>query len=295
MEVQDIVAGSANIVIGGSATGAIDLGAGTLAPINANDIFVARYGMAGQTVWSRRFGGTKGADTFALALGQSIILATRSYGAIDFGGGALPVGHSVIAALDWSGGHLWSKQLANSNAFSVEDVELDASGNIFLIGTAAGDLDLGGGTLPGTATGADVVIAKLDSAGSHLWSQRFAATGAASGNADDFGQRIAATPDGAVLAMGNYSGSINFGGQALPAGTKGGTFVVKLDASGKHVFSRGFVQLGGPLLSTTLSLSPTSKGGAVGTLALSGPLDLGLGAVSPVGAYDALVFFIPAP
>ncbi len=74
-------------------------------------------------------------------------------------------------------------------------------------------------------------MAKLDASGNHVWSKRF-------GGADDDGaDGVSVDAAGNVVLAGLSTGTINLGGGALPSGA---SFVGKLDASGNHVWSKGF-------------------------------------------------------
>jgi hypothetical protein len=102
-------------------------------------------------------------------------------------------------------------------------------------------MSLGGQTLTSaTGTDSDIYLAKFTSAGVHMWSKSFGATL----NDGDLGVDVAVDGSSNVILTGNYYGSVNFGGGALPS--DGGTsdvFVLKLNPSGGHVWSKRF---GGP-------------------------------------------------
>jgi hypothetical protein len=111
-------------------------------------------------------------------------------------------------------------------------VAADPHGNVLVVGTFTGTLEIGG-TLT-SAGGADVFVAKLDPAGHVLWSKSFGS------GADDYSVGFGTDASGAILLAGQLGAPADFGGGGLPAMGLGSLFVVKLDADGHHVWSRGF-------------------------------------------------------
>lgn len=131
---------------------------------------------AGAFRWARRFGGALDQAPGLPAVGAdgSLHLTGAATGALDFGGGDLLDGGGkdiFLARLDRDGKHLWSKRFGGPGDQSGVAVAVDPSGNVVLIGTAAGTLvDAGGGVLP-VAGATDILIAKYAPDGAHLWSR----------------------------------------------------------------------------------------------------------------------------
>ena len=79
---------SGNVVISGSASGAVDLGGGSLPVQTAHDIFIAKYSPSGVHQWSRMFSGS--GDDYAMGLAsddEGTIVATGVFGGeSNFGG-----------------------------------------------------------------------------------------------------------------------------------------------------------------------------------------------------------------
>jgi hypothetical protein len=116
-------------------------------------------------------------------------------------------------------------QLASS------DYVLDWAGEISLAGTATNAVDLGGGELAPIGT-LDVIVAKFDATGQHLWSQRFEASGASA----EVGARSFGLTDGSVIVTGDFT-TADFGwGQLTQPGA--GRFLAKLDPSGQPVCAK---------------------------------------------------------
>jgi hypothetical protein len=81
---------------------------------------------------------------------------------IDFGGPNLTSAGGLdafLVKLDSVGCHVFSGQFGNEVKQAVQNVALDASGNILIVGNFAGTADFGVG--PVTASGDDVFVAKF--------------------------------------------------------------------------------------------------------------------------------------
>lgn len=119
---------------------------------------------------------------------------------------------------------LWRKHISTVAANEeINDVAVDATGDVVIVGKFTDTVDFGGGALV-CDSGTDVFVAKLDPAGNHLWSKSFGSAGG------DTAESVAIDPMGDVIVTGWSSGpNDNFD-----------AFVVKLDAAGNHVWSSWF-------------------------------------------------------
>ena len=145
-----------NVVVTGQFANSIDFGGGALSNAGAPDIFLARLSAAGAHGWSRRYGSSNNyqqvATGVAVDLAGNVVLGANLIGAVDFGGGALPVSGGydpVLVKLSADGTHLWSKRFGSPQyAYNYNcGVALDAIGDTLAAGTFSGTMDLGGGPL----------------------------------------------------------------------------------------------------------------------------------------------------
>ncbi len=194
----------------------------------------------GGTYWSVRFGDAQTQHGTGVAVGSTgeVVVIGSFQGTVDLGGGPLASAGSrdvVVAKLTPDGGnHLWSKRFGDPGLQAPSNVAVDSAGNIVVVGTFNGNLDLGGGPL--TSAGEDdVFVVKLDADGNHLWSKRF---GEATFDQESSG--VAVDPDGNVLVAGLLKGTVDFGGGPLTSAGAFDAFVLKLDPSGNHVWSKRF-------------------------------------------------------
>jgi hypothetical protein len=233
---------SGNVLITGEySSTSIDFGGGTLVHgAGTYNAFLAKFDAAGAHQWSYRFtgpsgsGGTYGAGVATDSSGN-VVFTGSMYGAVDFGGGALPYsgsGNSYLVKYDGAGNHLWSQSFADGTP---QGIAMDGSDNVLLLVEFAGTVDFGGGPLV-SAGSTDMAIAKFDSAGNHLWSARFGDS--------DIQRPSGITTDSFdnVLVTGEFRGTVDFGGGPLVAAGLGtlDIFLVKFDSGGSHVWSRQF-------------------------------------------------------
>ncbi|WP_437663497.1 hypothetical protein [Sorangium sp. So ce1182] len=115
----------------------------------------------------------------------------------------------------------------------LSSIAFDHSGSLGMTGIAQTRVDLGGGELlPGGAM--DVVVAKFDAAGNHVFSKVF-------GNqSDQRGDSIAFDSGCNMILAGSFAGAMDLGGATLRGDRS--LFVAKLDGAGNHIWSK---RLGG--------------------------------------------------
>ncbi|WP_437841755.1 hypothetical protein [Sorangium sp. So ce1153] len=178
-------------------------------------------------------GGGAGAEPPATGGGGAAATATGGGGLAEGGGGRdgdggaeLPVGQCSppVEARPFDKGIL---------PLDLYSVAFDRSGNLGMTGIAQTRIDLGGGELP-PGGGMDVVVAKFDAAGNHVFSKVF-------GNqSDQRGDSIAFDSRCNLILGGTFAGAMDLGGATLKGNRS--LFVAKLDGAGNHVWSK---RLGG--------------------------------------------------
>jgi hypothetical protein len=178
-----------------------------------------------------------------------------------------------------NGDHLWSRQFGDTLDQWVREVVCDAAGNVCIAGDFKGVIDFGGGPLASLGTGEDLFVAAFDGDGNHLWSRRFG-----NGGGESMGG-LAADGAGNVLFCGRGNGALDFGGGPL-VGAPWEVFLVKLDANGNHVWSRGYPGLASLRL---VSLDVDASNNVVGSGWFTGSADFGGGVLNANGLIDALL------
>ena len=247
-------------------TADFDPGTGTSALIADGDfdMFIVKLTAAGAFQWARRIGGTafERANRIATDFNGAAFVAAEFEGAIDADPGPgtvtlVPVGSidALMVKLDSAGTYQWSLQLAAPGNFAeaVEDVAVDANGNICLVGRFSAPMDVDPGpdtTLLAHVASSDVFAASYSTAGTLRWSFPVG------GSSIDRGRAIATGPAGAVVVGGEFNGSID-----MDPGP--GTTIIT--GAGQHAFTAHYTQ-------------PLCRQGLLALkLLLEGPYDIGTG------------------
>jgi hypothetical protein len=183
-----------------TSTSALDLGCGSLPAAPGGSTFITRIDAANNCLYARALP-VPGLHATRDAVGRVAIAgqAGSGAGAIDLGGGPLaPVGSydMVLAELDASGNHLWSRRFGGiGSTFAAfydwtakeSRVSTSAAGNVYLVtrlqGTASTvyAVDFGGGAV--TAVPGDAIVASYTPAGAHRWSRAYHLDGGANASA----------------------------------------------------------------------------------------------------------------
>ncbi len=187
-----------------------------------------------QAHWAKRFGDAGIQNTGGLAVDSSgnIILAGSFNGAIDLGGGALvAVGtnDSFVAKFDSNGNHLWSTRYGDTLTY-IQDVAVDSTGAIIVVGVFMGTINFGGGQHVSQG-GFDAMVAKLTPSGGHVWSSSFG------DGANQSARAVATDSSDNVLITGGFAETIDLGGQPLTEISNGDLYVAQFTTAGVHVWS----------------------------------------------------------
>ncbi|HMY21451.1 MAG TPA: hypothetical protein PKA58_34245, partial [Polyangium sp.] len=194
-------------------------------------------------------------------------------------------GSDITPAPTPNGGHLtsWLRRVGRSSDAEMIGLAGLAEGGVVMAGRYYGEVDFGGGNLPSPNDNYQAYVAKYDDSGQHIYSKSF-------GN--EFAEAavdVDALPDGSVIVVGTFNWPVDFGtGIVTPVDTD--MFVLKLDPSGKTIWSRRF---GGQGEQRPTALAVTSDGGAVLVGSTSGTFDDGLGNAYPT-SNDGFVLRIDA-
>jgi hypothetical protein len=208
---------------------------------------------------------------------------------IDFGSTLYAEGafDYFLVKFDPTGIPLWAKRFGSANndaaSFPLE-IAVAPNGHILVAGAASGDIDFGGGGLaaaPG-AEGFNVVVAKFDDEGSHLWSERFVGSAM-----PQVATQVAFDASGDVLLAGWFEGALDLGGGPLPSlhDTAQTGFVAKLSgATGAHVWSTALEAMQSAGVG---ALATDAAGNVMVAGTLDGFVDFGGPTLSGYGLYTA--------
>ena len=215
-----------NVLVTGWFNGSIDFGGGPLVSAGGTDIFLAKFDKTGAHLWSQRFGDPAveqgGMDVKADQAGNVVVEGYLT-GSANFGGGSLSaVGSGTrnlfVAKFTPSGTHVWSKVFGGSGGATGAILAVDTMGGVLLTGAFGDSIDFGGGPLAGsTLAKGDMFLAKLTSAGAHVWSHHFG--GPTSKWAVGVG--VASDPTRSAVVLAAFEGATDFDDGLFPGANYG--------------------------------------------------------------------------
>lgn len=226
-----------NIVVVGTTQRTADFGAGPTTGGNDGDGFVLGLSADGSLRWVRRFGDAKEQMPTAVAMdaaGNAFVVGWLE-GAMTYEGKTLTsVGKKDAFALSVApdGSPRFARRFGGIGDQEAYAVAVDARGRFAVTGTIENIVDLGGGKR--TAHSArDGFVAIYDGDGAHQWDVVFG-----EGNQGESGTGVAFDRYGAVVAVGNAPGAVDFGAGDVP--NTGGLFIAAWGAEGGSLWSRRF-------------------------------------------------------
>ena len=211
---------SGNVYLIGDFRGTADFFSGSgavyLTSRGSSDVFVQKFNTSGIFVWVKQMGGV-GTD-----VGQAI--TTDSFGNIystgyfegtanfDPGAGTANLtsnGSSdvFVHKLNPLGDFIWAKSMGGTGTEGSNDIAIDHSMNIYLIGWFEGsaDFDPGVGTTSLISNGSeDIFLQKLDSLGNFLWATHMG------GPDSDVGYGLTVDDLNSIYTIGNFKSTVDF-------------------------------------------------------------------------------------
>jgi len=238
-------------------------------------------------VWDRPLGGVADTDDAnGVALdGEGDVLSTGDFdNAAEFGGDVLTSEGYSDAFLckheGTTGNHVWSIRLGGTGSDVGNAVAVDSGGDVYLVGNFQNVVNFGGGNLT-SAGGADFYVAKYDGTdGAHIWSKRIGGTG------NDRAFDITIDGDGNLIVVGNFNGSVNFGGGSLASVGGNDIYILKLESDGDYIWCEAFGSTGHD---TSWSVAVDAYNDIIVGGYFGASIDFGGGALSFAGAEDLFV------
>ncbi|HRE76146.1 MAG TPA: T9SS type A sorting domain-containing protein [Flavobacteriales bacterium] len=144
-----------------------------------------------------------------------------------------------VLKLDASGNFLWAKQFGGTSGDLIKSLHVDASGDIYTVGSFQGsvDFDPGAGATIYTANNTDIYISKLNTNGVFVYAKQIGGSGI------DRAWAISTDANGDVYITGNFSGTVDFdpgvGTNSLTASSTD-IFILKLDVNGNFNWAKKF-------------------------------------------------------
>lgn len=231
---------SGNLAIGGNTSGSFP--GFTIA--GATDGFVAVYDENTTQQWVTQLssGSTDSVEAVAVA-DDGKVYAVGIVGG-TFGGNTSQGGQDVLVAkLDNDGSVLWSRQLGSTANDRGRAVAVAPNGDVVVVGS--GSADFQGNTALGDY---DVIVARLSSDGSVLWTEQ-------TGTTDwDEAKGVRVGADGAIYLAGSTAGTL----AGKSSSGSNDIFVMKYSADGEHEWSS---QFGSSAVDSPYGMALDTRGG----------------------------------
>ena len=272
-----------NLAVVGALAGTIDFGGGALVSAGLNDVFIAKLDAGGGHLWSGRAGDAADQAASGVSFDPSgnAVTVGSFLGTLDFTNQGLQGGAGqdvFVAQLGVSNTFKWSHQAGNATNELARGVAANAAGETVVVGEFAGSIGFGPTSFPSKG-GKDVFVAKLGPSGDVLWQAGY-------GDASDQVATAVAVDKMGVLVVGNFAGSVNFGGTDLAS--QGGTdlFVVRFDGGGNHTWSKRFGDAQNQS-ATAVAIDASGHTLVVGDFA--GSINFGSGDLTSTGGTDIFI------
>jgi hypothetical protein len=245
---------------------------------------VARLGGDGAPAWVQPLGSPAADQAEALAVGAdgTVVVGGRFAGPLALGALAAEAQGDddlFVAALAADGAPRWLFTAGGPEGEAALALAPTPDGGFLAAGGFFGELAFGELTLT-TAGDEDAFLLKLSADGAVQWVRRYG------GPRDERIQRLAVDAQGSIYALVAFFGTTNLGGEALVSAGSFDLAVAKLDASGAHLWSRGF---GGPDDDAALGLAVDPAGNVAWAGAFDRVLAVGADRLVARGTADVVV------
>jgi len=226
-----IVDSNGNTYVTGYFEGTVVFGTQTLMSGGDSDIFVSKFDISGNWLWTAQAGGTstdQGCGINVDSAGNAYVCGSF-YDTVLFGTTQLTSSGDAdiyVAKIDTDGNWLWAKRAGgNGYDWATYTIGIDQNNNIYTTGSFAGTATFGTTSL--TATGnCDIFAASLDPDGTWLWVSQAGGTGYA------YGCAISTMANGTTYITGGFTNDATFGTTTLSTFATPDIYVTTLDVNG---------------------------------------------------------------
>lgn len=181
------------------------------------DIFVLKLDSSGEFEWVNAMVGSDEDIGFAIQtdVAGNVYTAGRFENWAEFDGPNLELEAEgcydvYVQKFNPDGSTDWLRQLGGNNCSYLEDMKLDPSGDLYLVGYFSGTMDFDPSPENADRTsngGNDIYICKLSGSGQYQWATSFGGPGTFD---QDRGEGIAVDQNGFVYAVGDFENVVDF-------------------------------------------------------------------------------------
>jgi hypothetical protein len=210
-----VVDQAGDVYVSGYWNGTGNYGGSDTTSVGGDDFFIAKYsGSDGTYLWGLHGGSTGNESAPGIAVDSNGLYTCGTFAqTINLGGGNLvSAGANDIFLASFNptnGNHRWSERFGSTVTTSNDSCTslIAAGGNLYMTGSFASPLAIGGGTLT-TQGSSDIYVGKYDGAtGSHVWSRPYGGVGL-----DTPSSQLAIGSD--LFVTGRFQQTINYSGGA---------------------------------------------------------------------------------
>lgn len=184
---------------------------------NQSNIAIVKYNSAGVFQWQKPYGGTGTITPKAISLDPSgnILICGFFSEQGNFGGSSTTTGTpqdiaGFIAKYNSLGEYQWDKTFPSSSIYSgaynnqIRAITSDSSGNVIMSGSFTGTANFGGGDrMTQYNITPQMILAKYDPAGTHLWSKSFVS------QSESYGNVLAIDANDNIIVGGDFKFDLN--------------------------------------------------------------------------------------
>jgi hypothetical protein len=276
---------SGNSYLTGLFEGDLTVGAaGRLTNAGGDDALIVALSDDGTVRWARALGSSldqrdAGGVVFA---GGVVYAASEFQGTLDTPVGSFAAAGGTdgyVARIDDDGVVVGVTHFDDPVDLHVFDAEASPLGDVIVVGSFDGPVDLGGGLLPHRG-GTDIYVLSMAPFGTHRWSTAFGDSGSP-GDAE-----VHAADDGRVFVMGSFEGDLTIGDDALVSAGGTDALIVQLASDGSPVWARRF---GGAEDDIVEGVVTDEADRVFAAGAFRGTVDFGGGPLTSAGGEDIFV------
>jgi hypothetical protein len=263
--------------------------------VGSDDLFAICFDLDGNVQWMWTLGGidSDGANAVAATPDGGWVIGGSYSDSISVGNVTLKSKgqtDAILVKLAASGDIEWMKSYGGRYKDTIMHVAADDNGNVYIQGHFADVADFGGKPLKaGGGSDNDVVLAKYDRNGDHVWSKNF-------GNEfNDVAGGIAVDPAGNITIVGSFEnkGPISFGsGDEHQSLGESDAYIARFDTDGKLQWAKSF---GAEREDVAWGVAADSAGNTVTTGWFQNSVDFGKGgAIASKGNKDVFALKLDA-
>ncbi|MEO5727714.1 MAG: hypothetical protein ABI134_14510 [Byssovorax sp.] len=190
--------------------------------------------------WTKQYGDAEDQKAGAVAVNEAgdLALTGSARGTIDFGNipwTGSPTDNDVfVAKLSREGQSQWSRRYGDSCAQNGRAVALAPTGDVLIAGDFCGKMDFGKTTIAAAAGEVDLFVALIDDIGEDVYSLRLGGAGS------QVARAAVVDAKGNAILVGSFEEAFDDGSGAVASAGLDDAFVIKLDPTGKVLWSRRF-------------------------------------------------------